>query len=446
MSDTAVARTTRSLGLWTATALVVGNMVGSGIFLLPASLAPFGGISILGWLFTTVGALLLARSFARLSRLVPRAGGPYAYARAGFGDFAGFLMAWGYWLSICAGNAAIATALAGYLGVFIPGLAPSPVAAAAAALGAIWILTWVNTRGVKQAGRVQLFTTILKLLPLVAVAVFGLGRLDPAYFRPFNPSPHGTFGAITAAATLTLWAFMGLESATVPAEEVIDPARTIPRATILGTLVAATVYVAGTAAIMGLVPRADLAASTAPFADAAQVLWGPWARYLIGAGAVVSCAGALNGWILLQGQVPWAAARDGLFPAAFGRRSRRETPAWGLGISSVLITLLILANYTRGLVDLFTFVILLATLTALVPYVFATMAEVIVSVGQARTRGGRPPAGRIVAASLAFLYAIWAIAGSGMETVYWGFLLLLAGIPVYVVLRARAAPGSQDAR
>lgn len=431
----------RRLGLWTLTALVVGNMIGSGVFLLPASLAPYGGISIIGWLFTTAGALLLALSFARLSRMVPGAGGPYAYTRAGFGDFTGFLIGWGYWISICAGNAAIATAFVGYLAVFAPSLAATPAAAAACALVAIWMLTWVNARGVEQAGVVQLVTTILKLLPLGAVALFGLTRFDPANFVPFNPTSQGHFGAVTAAATLTLWAFLGLESATVPADDVHEPERTIPRATVLGTLFASIVYIVATVAVMGVVPRADLAASTAPFADAARAFWGDWGMYLVAAGAAISCFGCLNGWILLQGQVPYAAARDGLFPSIFAGRSRHGTPVSGLVISSAFVTLLILSNYTRSLVDLFTFVVLLATLTSLVPYLFSTMSEVLIlGAASQGPRGGLraiPPL-RLLAASLAFAYALWAIAGSGMEVVYWGFLLLMAGIPVYVAIRFRA--------
>jgi len=430
------------LGLWTLTALVVGNMIGSGVFLLPASLAPYGGISIIGWLFTTAGALLLALSFARLSRMVPGAGGPYAYTRAGFGDFTGFLIAWGYWISICAGNAAIATAFVGYLAVFVPSLATTPAAAAFSALAAIWILTWVNARGVEQAGLVQLTTTVLKLLPLAAIALFGFAWFEPANFVPFNPTSQSHFGAITAAATLTLWAFLGLESATVPADDVHEPERTIPRATILGTLVASVVYVVATIAVMGVVPRADLATSTAPFADAAHVFWGEWGRYLVATGATISCFGCLNGWILLQGQVPYAAARDGLFPSIFAGRSRQGTPVRGLVISSAFVTLLILPNYTRSLVDLFTFVVLLATLTSLVPYLFSTMSEVLILAAASSGSGGRfrgvAPA-RLLAASLAFAYALWAIAGSGMEIVYWGFLLLMAGIPVYVAVRFRAS-------
>jgi len=209
-------------------ALVVGNMIGSGAFLLPASLAIFGGISIIGWLFTTTGAILLAMVFFRLSRLIPKAGGPYVYTRQGFGDFAGFIVAWGYWISIMAGNAAIAVAFAGYLSLFWPAIATSSILAALVALSAIWFLTWINAAGVRNAGLLQVATTFLKLIPLIVIGTLGYFYFDVGNFTPFNLSEKSTFSAITATAALTLWAFLGIESATVPADNVKDPDRTIP--------------------------------------------------------------------------------------------------------------------------------------------------------------------------------------------------------------------------
>jgi ABC-type transport system involved in cytochrome c biogenesis ATPase subunit len=210
------------------TALVVGNMIGSGIFLLPASLGPFGGISIVGWLVSAAGSTLLALVFARLSRLVKKSGGPYTYTREGFGDFAGFLVAWGYWISIWTTIAAIAVAFVSYLSFFVPVLKTSPVLAAGAGLATIWILTGVNVIGVHTAGMVQLVTTVLKLLPLLAISTIGLIYVNGANFVPFNATGKSALGAITGTVALTLWAFLGLESGTTPAEHVHDPERTIP--------------------------------------------------------------------------------------------------------------------------------------------------------------------------------------------------------------------------
>ncbi len=230
-----------------------------------------------------------------------------------------------------------------------------------------------------------------------------------------------------------MWAFLGLESATVPADDVRDPQKTIPRATVLGTLSAATVYILGTVAVMGIIAPGALAESTAPFADAASAIWGRWAAYAVAAGAAISCFGALNGWILLQGQLPFAVARDGLFPSPFGRLSQRGTPVIGIVISSVLATVLISMNYTKGLVEQFTFIILLATLASLVPYVMCSMAELMISDREGRRWDLRSSLIPI----LAFVFSLWAIAGAGRDTVYWGFLLLLAGVPVYAWMKRR---------
>lgn len=425
----------RALGLWLATALVVGNMIGSGVFLLPASLAEFGGISLVGWLFTAAGAVLLALVFARLGRTYPRTGGPYEYSRRAFGDFIGFQTAWGYWIAVWAGNAAIAVAFAGYLGVFFPAVSDEPWLAAVTALSAIWLLTWVNALGVRQGGIVQGVTTVLKVLPLLVMATIGLAFVNMDNFTPFNTSEGSAFGAVTAVAALTLWAFLGLESATIPAEDVENPERNIPRATIWGTIATAAIYILSTVAVLGIVPAATLATSTAPFADAAEMAFGTWAGNLVAFGAVASTFGALNGWILIQGQIPMAAARDRLFPAAFGRLSRNGTPVFGLVMSSVLVTILMASNYTRGLVELFTYMLLLATLTTLIPYAYSAMAQLMLFVKDRERFSGRKLTTDTVIASLAFAYSVWAIYGAGQEVAFYGLLLLLAGIPIYVWMK-----------
>jgi APA family basic amino acid/polyamine antiporter len=434
-------RTSRKLGTPASTSLVVGNMIGSGIFLLPASLAAFGGISIWAWVFTAAGSFLLAMVFANLGRAYPRTGGPYEYSRRAFGDFIGFQTAWGYWIAAWVGNAAIAVAFVGYLGHFFDvfGNDGSKIWQAVAAGGAIWLLTWVNSRGIRQAGIVQTATTVLKILPLAAIALLGLFWFDAGNFPALNATTDGTstFGALTGAATLTLWAFIGLESATVPAEDVANPRRTIPRATLWGTAVTALVYVLGTVAVMGAIPAGELASSTAPFADAATAMWGSVWGDVVAIGAIVATFGCLNGWILIQGQVPFAAARDRLFPKRFAEKNRHDTPAFGLVVSSVLITLLMLTNYNASLVTRFTDMILLATLATLIPYAYTAGAELMLIANGSRVPGRRIAADVVVALT-AFGYAMWTILGAGYQAVAWGLALLLAGIPVYVWIRWRA--------
>ncbi|HEX6927918.1 MAG TPA: amino acid permease [Gammaproteobacteria bacterium] len=420
-----------------ATALVVGNMIGSGTYLLPASLAPFGAASLLGWSASLGGALLLAFTFATLGRRLPLTGGPYAYARHAFGDFAGFVTAWCYWVSIWCGNAAIAVAFAGNLGGAFPALTATPLRGALCALAAVWLCTAFNVRGIRTAGGVQAITTVLKLLPLIFIAVAGIWWFESAPFTPFNPSGAPLLDVATATVALTLWAFLGMESATVPAESVRDPERTIPRATVIGTLIAAITTILACTAVLGLVPAEQLAASNAPFATAAQHLWGNTAGLVFAIAAAIACFGALNGWILMQGQVPLAAARDGLFPAMFAREDRRGTPVAALIGGSTVTTVLVIANYQASLVALFTWSILLSTAAVLVPYLFS-MAAALVIEWRTVTLTPRTLAARLVFL-LAFAYSLWALAGTGPEALLWGAGLLLAGLPVHAWMRWRPA-------
>ncbi len=423
----------RSLGLAATTSIVIGNMVGSGIFLLPASMAPYGVYSLWGWVISTAGALLLARVFSNLARRAPRAGGSYAYPRVVFGDFAGFLLAWMYWLSCPAAVAAIALAFVSYLANFVPLLASSHQAGAGTALAATWLLTGVSIVGVRAAGRMQLITVILKAAPLLVFALRGIFYFNP-HMLTAGETVKSVSSAINSSAALAMWAFLGLECATIPADHVKDPERTIPRATLWGTGIAAVLYILGTAAVMGVIPAGSLADSNAPFADAAKVIWGGWAGSLIAAVAIVSCFGALNGWILISGQFAQAAARDKLFPQPFAGESARGTPVFGLLVSSLVASLLVLMSYGQGsLVAMFNVMILIATFFTLVPYMLCSMAELLLG------RGDKARGRNIVLASLAFAFALWATAGAGRDTLYWGTLLMFAGLPLYAWQKWRQA-------
>jgi APA family basic amino acid/polyamine antiporter len=416
----------REIGLVVATALVLGNMIGSGVFLLPASLAPYGGYSLIGWLISGVGALLLASVFYRLAKRAPRAGGPYAYSRDAFGDCVGFLVAWMYWVSLVGGNAAIAVAFASYLSALVPAIGGTRFYGALAALAAIWVLTAVNIAGVRGAGAVQVVTTILKISPLLALALFGFVHFNP-HLLAAGASAGTPAHAISICVTATLFAFIGVECATIPAGHVRDPGKTIPRATLLGTAFAAVVYIACTTAVMGVLPAAELAKSQAPFADAGRLLWGGWAGLLIASAAAISCFGALNGWILIAGQFPQAVAKDGLFPRLFARESARGTPAPALLITAVVCSLMVLANYSHGMVAMFTFIVLLSTLSSVVAYLFCSMADVVLA-----RRSGRPVPWRDpILACAAFAFSLWAVIGAGADAAYWNLILLALGIPLY---------------
>lgn len=421
----------KKLGLWATTSLVIGNMVGAGIFLMPAALAGYGGISLLGWCFSAAGALLMAIVFSRLSKMLPGVnGGPYAYTREGFSGFMGFLVAWGYWISTWCANAALAVSFVSALSTFFPVLNGNAMAAALTGLSAIWLITWINTRGIVVSGNLQLVTTVLKLVPLVAVAFAGLFFINTQHFVPFNTSGLPSFEAITLTAATTLFAFLGIESATIPGASVQQADQTIPRATLLGTAITTAIYIGGTISVLGIVPAEQLQHSVTPFADAGRQIFGFNVQYIISGGVAIAALGALNGWILMQGQMPYAVAQDKLFPAVFARENKKGVPAAGILIGSLLVSVLLLMNYTRGLVAQFKFLILLSTLTSLVPYVFSMAAFVIIKLR--RRNGNTPVTGSIIIALLAFLFAFWAVAGAGQEVVYWGFLLLIGGVPLYV--------------
>lgn len=417
----------KQIGLWTATSLVVGNMIASGLFMLPATLGIYGGISLIGWIISGAGAICLALVYSWLSKLQPLAtGGPYAYTREGMGNFAAFLVAWGYWISVWCTNAAITVAFVSYLSAFIPALGSNPILSVGTGLAAIWFLTWINTKGIREAGIVQVITTVLKIAPLLVITIGGLFYLNMDHFIPFNVSSQSNLSAITSTTTLTLFAFLGLECATIPSGNVKNPEKTISRATIIGTLLTTFIYIASTVAVMGLIPPSLLHESQAPFADAAASIWGENARYLVAGGAVVATFGALNGWILVQGQMPMAAARNHLFPHVFAKENKNGTPALGIMISSVLVSVLTMMNFSNSLADTYKFAILMGTLTCLVAYLFSIVAFFIIDSRQPGIRWGK-----MVVASLAFIYSMWAVIGSGEEIVYWGFILLMAGLPFY---------------
>lgn len=431
--------TVKKLGLVAATSLVIGNMIGSGIFLLPSSLAPYGLLSVVGWLVTSFGALMLALVFARLSQTIVGAGGPYTYSRVAFGDFAGFWIAWGYWIALWVSIAGVAVAFIGYAAAFIPALNTNNWLAGAIAILLIWILTFINMRGADLAGKVQTVSTVIKIIPLVAVGLLGLAYFNSDNLAQWAPSASepSMYRAVQAVVALTLWSYLGLESAAVATDTIENPTRTIPRATMIGTIFVAVVYILSSTAVLGLVPASTLETSSFPFATAAETLWGPTAFYFVAFCAAVSCLGAANGFILITPQVSSAAADDRLFPAPFSRRTKTGVPAWGMIVAAILESVVLALNYSgsKNAVEIFNFIILLATLTTLVPYAFCAMAEIMIFFTDREKFSGKRLGASIAIASIAFIYSLYAIIGSGATAVMWGFVLLLGGIPVYVWMK-----------
>jgi arginine:agmatine antiporter len=351
----------------------------------------------------------------------------------GYGDFAGFLIGWGYWISIWASLPVIALAFAGAIVDLVPEWRTRGIVIGLT-LGSMWLVVLVNLRGVKEAGIFASVTTYAKLIPFAAIAIVGLIYIDPVNFSGgFNPSGQPLFVSAAALAPLTMFAYLGLESATVPAGDVRDPHKTIPRATVLGISTAAILYVLGTAVVMGVVPREDLVTSAAPFTDAARIMWGPVGAGLITAAVIVSAIGALNGWTLLMGQVPMAAAQDKLFPSVFGRVSSRGVPAAGIIVSAIFATVLVLVQAAggEGIRAFYNTLVGLATMTAVVPYAFCALAIAVISVSdKAQGKGARHRLG--VIEIVGFIFALFTLYGCGAEAVLYGLMLMMLGIPVYV--------------
>ena len=422
------------LGFWMCVALVVGNTIGSGVFLLPASLSPYGLNSLLAWVITATGAIFLTVLFSQLARAHPQAGGPYAYTRLAFGPFPAFVVAWGYWISIWVGNAAIATGGVSYLTPLFPRLASSTALSAGTTLAVLWGLTLINWYGIKASGWVSSVTTVLKLLPLFAIAGVGLYSVGAESHSPVTHE-HLTLSGTTAAVTLTLWGLLGIESATIPADKVHDPARTIPRATMTGGILTAVLCMVACSAVLLLLPGAQLASSDAPFSDLARQLWGEGAGKLLGAFVAISAFGCLNGWILMTGELPAAMARTGVFPAIFARESRRRTPAFGLFFGSALVTGLILANLQKSLAGIFTFMTLLSTSACLVMYAVCSLALLRLVWTRRMGAATMRTVPLAVTGIAATGYSLWAIVGAGAEATLWGCVLFACGAPVYYLVR-----------
>ncbi|NUO62023.1 MAG: amino acid permease [Gemmatimonadaceae bacterium] len=428
------AQLVRGLSLLGTVALVVGNMVGTSVYTLPASLAKeTGPYGIVAWAFVAAGYFFVALVYSRLGTRFPRTGGPYVYARMAFGDFTGFVTVWSYWVSAIIGNAAIVTGAVGYVAGFSPLLESSPALRFGLALTLVWGLCLINVLGVRQSGRVQTAVMFLNLIPLALVAIASLFYFDPANLHPFAPNG---LGSIAAGAALVVWAYSGIESATVPAEEVQAPERTIRRGTMIGYWVGTAIFLLTALAIAGSLPNATVAGSARPIAVAAEHALGSWAGAIVGLSAIAAALGTLNGWILMSGRIPLSAAEDGLFfrPLA-AIHPRFHTPAVGLVVGAIVTSLMLTLYFSQTLLDAFNFIVLLSVLTTLLPHLLAAAAEF--------TLAGRGAAMPKLVAAIAFLFVLYTMYGVGWSVIGWGTLLVAAGLPLYPLLRRAGAPGAR---
>lgn len=436
------------LGLPQATALIVGSIIGVGIFNLPSSLASFGPISLVAMALTTVGALALALMFAALSRRLPADGGPYAYARAAFGNGTGFANAWSYWITAWAGNAAIVVGWVMYVQVFI-NKGALPAWSIVIALVGLWIPALINITGVKNMGAVQLWTSILKFIPLALMATVGLLFIKGDNLAQWNVSGESDFSAIMGAMALCLFSYLGVETASVAAAKVRDPDRNVPKATIFGTIATAAVYLLSLAAVFGAVPTAQLAATTTPYSVAADTMTGgsTWAGYVIAGIVIISGFGALNGWTMICAEMPLAASKDGLFPARFGTLNANGVPVFGIVSSTLLASVFMIVSYlgTAGQ-TVFNTLVFMSGITAAIPYAFSALAQIKWRIADNRSVHTPRFLRDVIVAVVALVFSILFIIYSrntgddtGFVKEYAPFLMagvaFLIGIPVYLKQR-----------
>jgi len=419
------------IGFWRGWSIAVGCAIGSGVFMMPTLLAPYGLLGLAGWLVAGGGTLLVALSLSRLVRRVPKLGGPYAYVRAGLGNFAGFLIAWTYWIACIAAVAGIATAFVGYLGVFIPLIAQSAVVSLLVSLGLVWTIIALNIRSVEGSGSFQVVTTLLKIIPLLVMIVMGFVNMEPEILPPLNPTELHPI-ALLATVTLVMWSFVGIETATVPADNMAEPDKMIPRILIASVLTILVIYFLVSLSIALVVPADELLQSTAPFTLAATKMMGPIGGAFITIGALVSTLGSLNANTLTAGNVPLAAAKDHLLPVRFATLSKSGTPIFSFIVSGLFVSVLLMLNYTKGLVEAFTFMAMLSTLSTLMAYAFSAIAEFYFLKRDDASAERNRAIGLAIAA---FLYSFFAIWGAGAEIVFYSFMLILMGMPFYALVR-----------
>jgi APA family basic amino acid/polyamine antiporter len=442
------AATGSGLGLTQSTALIVGSIIGVGIFSLPYSLASYGPISLGALGLATVGALAFAVLFGALTRRLPAGGGPYAYARAAFGNVVGFGNAWTYWITAWAGNAAIAVGWVYYVEKFV-NQSGSKAWTIVIALSALWIPAVVNLTGLRNVGSFQVLTTVLKFIPLLLMATVGLFFVHGGNFTPWNTSGHSGLSAIGGAMAICLFSYLGVETAAVAAARVRDPERNVPKATVYGTLASAAVYLLSMIAVFGILPTSALAldANKASYSVAADhIVGGSWAGNLVALAVIVSGIGALNGWTMICAEMPLAAAKDGLFPRRFAALSSRGAPTFGIVASAALASVAVVISYlgTSGS-TVFTTLVLMTGITAAVPFGFSALAQIVWRVRDREQSLNTPFFLRdIVVAGVSLVFAaafIYYSRNTGNNWyVVWGPFLMTAGalaigVPVYLAQR-----------
>ena len=419
----------RVIGFWRGWSIAVGCAIGSGIFMMPTILAPYGMLGFFGWLIAGLGSILVALTMAQLVIRMPKTGGPYVYVNEALGSFSGFIIAWTYWIACISAIAGISIAFVGYLGFFIPKISDSPILSLIASLLLVWAVVLLNIKSIENSSRFQLISTLLKLLPLLLIIFLGASNLTVSNLPEFNPTNLHPLSLLGTVTTLVMWSFIGIETATVPADNVINPQETIPKVLIASVLTILTLYILVSFAIALIVPAKELIDSTAPFALAASKILGSTGGTLITIGALVSTLGSLNANTLTAGNLSLAAARDGLLPAKFISLTKSGTPIFTYLLSGTFVSILLMLNYTKGIINAFVFMAMLSTLSTLIAYAFCAIAEL--KFVHTNKKSQQKKYAFLISFGT-FLYAIFAIWGAGIEMIMYSIILIFIGTPIYL--------------
>jgi len=419
----------RVIGFWRGWSIAVGCAIGSGIFMMPTILAPYGMLGFFGWLIAGLGSILVALTMAQLVIRMPKTGGPYVYVNEALGSFSGFIIAWTYWIACVSAIAGISIAFVGYLGFFIPKISDSPILSLIVSLLLVWAVVLLNIKSIENSSRFQLISTLLKLLPLLLIIFLGASNLTVSNLPELNPTNLHPLSLLGTVTTLVMWSFIGIETATVPADNVINPQETIPKVLIASVLTILTLYILVSFAIALIVPAKELIDSTAPFALAASKILGSTGGTLITIGALVSTLGSLNANTLTAGNLSLAAARDGLLPAKFISLTKSGTPIFTYLLSGTFVSILLMLNYTKGIINAFVFMAMLSTLSTLIAYAFCAIAEL--KFVHTNKKSQQKKYAFLISFGT-FFYAIFAIWGAGIEMIMYSIILIFIGTPIYL--------------
>jgi putrescine:ornithine antiporter len=426
------------------TFIVAVNMMGSGIIMLPTNMAKVGAISLLSWIVTAVGSMAIAYGFAQAGIFNQRAGGMAAYAEDAYGKDGYFQVFILYFLSLAIGNVAIGTSAVGYLATFFPAMSATPIATCISVIAVLWLTTVANFGGPAVTGKIGAITVWGVILPVGLLSIMGWFWFKPDVFSAaWNPQGLSLGAGMGSSISLTLWAFLGMESAAQNSDAVENPKRDVPLACLFGTLGAAFIYILSTAVIQGIVPNAELAKSTGPFGLVYAHMFNPAIGSIVMVLAILACLGSLLGWQFTIAQTGKAAAEDRMFPGVFSKVNAGGAPIVGMIILGVVQSVLALSTISPSLSEQFSVLVNLAVVTNVVPYI-VSLSALFVMMRQAKVVGTTYWVNTVVAVA-AMAYSIYALYASGKDAVLGGMLVMGIAYVIWGFIAPRFAPGGAAA-